>query len=454
MRITGRILRSHVDMVHGKPLTVIFSFALPLLVGNLFNQLYNVVDTAIVGRALGADALAAVGSTGNINACLFLLLGGLATGVSVIVSQYWGAKKYDELRRLLGTFLTLLLAGSAVLAALGAALAEPLLRLLQLPSELLPTGVTYLRITAGLLLGNAMYNAAGAVLRSTGDSRTPLAAMAASSLCNIALDLWFILGLHWGVAGAALATVAAQFLSAGICLWALWRQNTPFAFASVRPCFARDDAVLILRFGLPTALQSCMITLGGMTVQGIVNSFGSVTMAAYTAVQRIDSLTIQVVVAVSNALAIYTGQNMGHRDLDRVRLGLRTTLKALCASCLVLAVAVFAARRWLLSIFLDPATDAASIAQGADFLSVMVFAYIIAAVMNSYLNVLRGAGDVNVSLIAGLFEMGARLLFAGLLAPRLGVWGIWLATPLSWAAGCIIPVARYHSGEWMKKALL
>ena len=256
------------------------------------------------------------------------------------------------------------------------------------------------------------------------------------------------------VAGAALATVAAQFLSAGICLWALWRQNTPFAFASVRPCFARDDAVLILRFGLPTALQSCMITLGGMTVQGIVNSFGSVTMAAYTAVQRIDSLTIQVIVAVSNALAIYTGQNMGHRDLDRVRLGLRATLKALCASCLVLAVAVFAARRWLLSIFLDPATDAASIAQGADFLSVMVFAYIIAAVMNSYLNVLRGAGDVNVSLIAGLFEMGARLLFAGLLAPRLGVWGIWLATPLSWAAGCIIPVARYHSGEWMKKALL
>ena len=233
MRITGRILRSHVDMVHGKPLTVIFSFALPLLVGNLFNQLYNVVDTAIVGRALGADALAAVGSTGNINACLFLLLGGLATGVSVIVSQYWGAKKYDELRRLLGTFTTLLLAGSAVLAALGAALAEPLLRLLQLPAELLPTGVTYLRITAGLLLGNALYNAAGAVLRSTGDSRTPLAAMAASSLCNIALDLWFILGLHWGVAGAALATVAAQFLSAGICLWALWRQNTPFAFASV-----------------------------------------------------------------------------------------------------------------------------------------------------------------------------------------------------------------------------
>lgn len=161
-------MRSHVDMVHGKPLTVIFSFALPLLVGNLFNQLYNVVDTAIVGRALGADALAAVGSTGNINACLFLLLGGLATGVSVIVSQYWGAKKYDELRRLLGTFTTLLLAGSAVLAALGAALAEPLLRLLQLPAELLPTGVTYLRITAGLLLGNALYNAAGAVLPAVG----------------------------------------------------------------------------------------------------------------------------------------------------------------------------------------------------------------------------------------------------------------------------------------------
>lgn len=405
-------MRSNVDMTQGKPLTVIFSFALPLLVGNLFNQLYNVVDTAIVGRALGADALAAVGSTGNINACLFLLLGGLSTGVGVIVAQYWGAQRYEALRRLLGTFFTLLLAGSVLLSVLGVA------------------------------------------LRSTGDSRTPLAAMAASSLCNIVLDLWFILGLRMGVAGAALATVAAQFLSALICLWVLWRRKKPFAFASVRLCFNSEDAALILRFGLPTALQSCMITLGGMTVQGIVNSFGSVTMAAYTAVQRIDSLTIQVVVSVSNALAVYTGQNMGRRDIDRVRQGLRATLKALCVICLGLALAVFASRRLLLSVFLDPATDAASIAQGADFLSVMGFAYIIAALMNSYLNVLRGAGDVNVSLIAGLFEMGARLAFAGLLAPRLGVWGIWLATPLSWASGCIIPVARYYSKEWMKKALL
>ncbi|WP_455502552.1 MATE family efflux transporter [Gemmiger sp.] len=454
MRTAGRILRSNVDMTQGEPLTVIFSFALPLLVGNLFNQLYNVVDTAIVGRAIGADALAAVGSTGNINACLFLLLGGLATGVSVIVSQYWGAQKYDALRRLLGTFLVLLLAGSAVMSLLGVALATPLLRLLQVPTDLLPMGVTYLRITAGLLLGNALYNAAGAVLRSTGDSRTPLAAMAASSICNIALDLWFILGLHMGVAGAALATVAAQFLSAAICLGVLWRRRAPFAFASVRLCFNRDDAALILRFGLPTALQSCMISLGGMTVQGLVNSFGSVTMAAYTAVQRIDSLTIQVVVSVSNALAIYTGQNMGRHDVARVRRGLRATLKALFGICLVLAMAVFASRRLLLSIFLDPATDAASIAQGADFLSVMGFAYVIAAVMNSYLNVLRGAGDVNVSLIAGLFEMGARLAFAYALAPHLGVWGIWLATPLSWASGCIIPVARYYSKEWMKKALL
>lgn len=454
MRTAGRILRSNVDMTQGAPLQVIFSFALPLLVGNLFNQLYNVVDTAIVGRALGADALAAVGSTGNINACLFLLLSGLATGVSVIVSQYWGAKRYDELRRLLGTFLTLLLAGAAVMSLLGVVLAVPLLRLLRIPSDLLGMGVTYLRITAGLLLGNALYNAASAVLRSTGDSRTPLAAMAASSLCNIVLDLWFILGLHMGVAGAALATVAAQFLSAAICLGKLWRQKQPFAFATVRLCFNKADAALILRFGLPTAFQSCMITLGGMTVQGIVNGFGSVTMAAYTAVQRIDSLTIQVVVSVSNALAIYTGQNMGKHDVDRVRKGLYATLKALFGICLVLAVAVFASRKLLLSIFLDPARDAASIAQGADFLSVMGFAYIIAAVMNSYLNVLRGAGDVNVSLIAGLFEMGARLAFAGLLAPRLGVWGIWLATPLSWASGCIIPVARYYSKEWMKKALL
>ena len=164
MSIHGQVLRSNVDMTQGRPLNVIFSFALPLLMGNLFNQLYNVVDTAIVGRALGADALAAVGSTGNINACLFLLLAGLATGVSVIVSQYWGAERYNELRRLLGTFLTLLLAASVVMSLLGVLLAEPMLHLLHVPENLLDAGVTYLRITAGLLLGNALYNAAGAVL--------------------------------------------------------------------------------------------------------------------------------------------------------------------------------------------------------------------------------------------------------------------------------------------------
>ena len=439
-------------MTQGKPLTVIFSFALPLLVGNLFNQLYNVVDTAIVGRAPWGGR-AGGGGQHRQHQRLPVPAAGRAfhRRGGVIVAQYWGAQRYEALRRLLGTFFTLLLAGAALLSVLGVALAAPILRLLQIPADLLGMGVTYLSITAGLLLGNALYNAASAVLRSTGDSRTPLAAMAASSLCNIVLDLWYILGLRMGVAGAALATVAAQFLSALICLWVLWRRKEPFAFASVRLCFNSEDAALILRFGLPTALQSCMITLGGMTVQGIVNSFGSVTMAAYTAVQRIDSLTIQVVVSVSNALAVYTGQNMGRRDIDRVRQGQRATLKALCVICLGLALAVFASRRLLLSIFLDPATDAASIAQGADFLSVMGFAYIIAAVMNSYLNVLRGAGDVNVSLIAGLFEMGARLAFAGLLAPRLGVWGIWLATPLSWASGCIIPVARYYSKEWMKK---
>lgn len=153
MSIRGQVLRSNVDMTQGRPLNVIFSFALPLLMGNLFNQLYNVVDTAIVGRALGADALAAVGSTGNINACLFLLLAGLATGVSVIVSQYWGAERYDELRRLLGTFLTLLLAASVVMSLLGVLLAEPMLRLLQVPENLLDAGVTYLRIYSRVFAG-------------------------------------------------------------------------------------------------------------------------------------------------------------------------------------------------------------------------------------------------------------------------------------------------------------
>ena len=441
------------DMTAGPPLKTIMRFALPLLIGNLFNQLYNVVDTAIVGRFISADALAAVGSTGNVNSFLFMLIGGLCVGCGVIVAQYWGAERYKELARLLGTFALMILVVSVAVAVVGLLAAPFILRLLQVPPALLADAVSYMRITVGLVAGVACYNGAAAVLRSMGDSRTPLLAMVLSSATNVVLDLLLIIRFGMGVRGAAIATVAAQFLSAAVCLIALARRRAPMDFSNIRLRFCGADARLLLKFGVPSALQSAMISLGGMSVQGLVNTFGSATMAAYTAVQRIDALTIQVVVSVSNALAVFTGQNIGVKNVARVRAGLRQTLAALSGICLALAVLVFFFRRGLLSLFLDPVTGAQSITLGGEYLTVIGFAYVIAAVMNTHLNVIRGAGDVNVSVVAGLFELGARVVFAYVLSHFIGVWGIWLATPLSWGCGCIIPVVRYYSNEWTKKAL-
>ena len=206
--------------------------------------------------------------------------------------------------------------------------------------------------------------------------------------------------------------------------------------------------------GVPTALQSSMISLGGMSVQGLVNTFGTTVMAAYTMVLRIDSVTIQIITSIGAAMSVFTGQNIGTGNFERIRDGLRKTLFLMVTSSVVLAMLVLCFRLPILSIFLNPSTDSASIAYGSQYLSIIGIAYMIAGVMNSYLNVIRGSGDVGVTVVTGLSELAGRIIFAYTLTIPFGVWGIWLATPLSWACGCIIPVVRYYSGRWKSKSLV
>lgn len=445
-----------IDMTQGKPMKQLLRFALPIMAGNLFQQLYNVVDTAVVGKFVGADALAAVGTTGTIMFFFNTWIMGLFNGSGVIMAQYWGSKKYKDFKEVAAAIIRITIVMTIVIALMGLLLAPHMLKLIQVPEDILPDSKLYLRICLCFCFFGAVYNACSVTLRSVGDSRTPFKAMVTASIVNICLDLVLVLYFNLGVAGVAIATVVAQCSSASICLVHILRHKEEMQLDGVLKANGTSKIGQICRIGIPTAVQSCMISVGGMSVQGLVNSYGKDVMAAYTTSQRIDSVTIQVIVAIGNAMSVFTGQNIGNKNYERIRQGLRATLKLMLCASACLAVIVLLGRYQLLGLFLDPVKDAKAISYAGQYLSIIGIAYIIAGVMNSYLNVIRGAGDVKTSVTAGFAELAGRIVFAFLLSgpAGLGVFGIWLATPLSWACGCVIPVIGYYRGGWKCKSVV
>ncbi|NLK76075.1 MAG: MATE family efflux transporter [Clostridiales bacterium] len=442
------------EMTTGKPLPVILKFALPMLLGNIFQQFYNLVDTIVVGRFIGEDALAAVGTTGTAIFLMTALINGFCRGTEIVLSQYYGIGKKEDFKKTVIALANIVILMTIVITALGNLLIPAFVKLLRIPIEIQAGSILYMRINFTLIIGVILYNATTAILRSIGDSRTPLIALIVATITNIILDLYFVIVLGFGVAGVAYATIIAQFLSAATCIFVIIRRRKELNLTELD--FKPDmlKIILIIRTGIPMTLQSTLITLGSMSVQSLVNTFGTATMAAYAAVIKIDSVTIQVVVSLSTALSVFTGQNIGTRNYDRIRTALYQTLSVILPACFAIAALVLIFKEQLLSLFLDPATAAESIEIGSTYLTIIGIAYLIAGIMNSYLGVIRGSGDVNVSTMAGLFELGARIVFAHILVRHLGITGIWIATPISWAFGCSIAILRYYSGKWQSKAFV
>lgn len=442
------------DMTKGNPLKLIITFAVPMLIGNIFQQVYNFVDAAVVGRFVGADALAAVGATGSIISVLVALMMGLTGGGGILISQCFGMRNFNKLRKTVTGLIYIVVVMAAFISIVGTLYSPFMLRLLGTPENVMADAVAYTRVMFSCMAGMAAYNVTNAVLRSLGDSRTPLVALIISSIINVALDLLFVVVFKWGVVGAAVATIIAQTLSAVFCIAHIVIHRHALNLDGLT---AKTDKVIvktIIKAGLPGALESCLISLGTMSVQRLVNSFGSVTMAAYTASTKIDSIAIAPVISVANAISVYTGQNMGAGKLDRIKKGLYQSLALLVGVCIVITSVIVIFKHQFLSLFLDPSYAAGSILIGERYLSIVCFAYVIAAVMRSYLNVLRGAGDVNTSALSGITELATRIIFAYLLVGPLKISGIWLATPISWAMGALVPVIRFYSGKWVTKRLV
>ena len=440
-------------MTTGKPMPLIVGFAVPLLIGGVFQQVYNLIDVMIVGRYLGEQALAGVGSTGSLTFFMLSLVMGLCNGAGILVAQCFGVGNFSDMRRAVTSIIWIAGILTAVVMLIGVFACPFFLRLLSVPEDVIDYSVTYMRILLLFTGGSVAYNGASAVLRSLGDSKTPLTALIIASVINILLDLLLIVVIPFKVAGAAIATVIAQHASAGYCLFYLYKKRKEFGLVGILTKPDRDMTVKIFQIGVPTAFQSCLISIGSMSVQRLINSFGTSVMAGYTAAAKIDSIAIQVITSLGSALSVFTSQNIGNRQFKRIREGLHCTLMSIVSALVIAATAMLCGQQ-LMRLFLgtDQSQDAVTV--GAQYLTVMGIAYLICAVMQSYQNIIRGAGDANTCMIAGFTELAGRITFAYLLAPHLGEMGIWIATPLSWGCGCVVPVFRYYSGKWKNKALV
>lgn len=444
------------DMTQGKPLNEIMNFAVPMLIASIFQQFYQVVDTLIVGRYLGADALAGVGSTGTLTFLLLNFALGMANGGGLILAQCFGRKDRRKMRESILAMAWTMGVLCLVLSLLGFVFAGTFLVLLNVPEAVLPYAVPYIRIILLFSSASMLYNGMSAILRSVGDARTPLVSLVVSSILNIGLDLLFVITFHGGVAGAAAATVLSEYAAAGVGLYRILQQKEEFGFSREYGSGAlpgKDAVLLVVRTSVPSSFQSSMISIGNLSVQRLINSFGAQTMAGYTAACRIDQLAIQTILSVGNALCVFTGQNIGAGRLDRITEGLKKSRVIMLLFAAVIALAAHFFRYPLMALFLDPGESPEATEVGASYLSIIGVAYLVCAVMQSYQNVIRGAGDVNTCMVAGLTELAGRIFFAYLLSPRLGSVGIWLATPLSWSCGCVIPVIRYYSGKWKNRTL-
>lgn len=437
------------DFTKGREWQQILYFTVPMLLGNVFMQLYQFVDTAIVGRFVGKEALAAVGASTPVIFMTIALVMGIAIGSTIVISQYFGLKRYDKVHAATDTLVIFTFFASIVITVSGVIFAGPLLRLMGLPEELLPTATLYLRIYyAGsiLLFG---YNTVAGVLRGVGDSKTPLYFLVISSILNVVLDLVFILYFHWGVAGAAWATVVSQGVAFFMGVVYVNRRHELIRFNILTPRFDRAIFWQCIRMGLPSGLQQTFVAVGMVAVVGVVNGFGTDVIAAYSAVNRIDTLVAIPVMNFSAALTSFVGQNAGAGKFIRIDRGLKYTLMMSSGVVLLLNAVLILFGRHALGMF---TTDPAVIETGYNFLVVLNSTYLIFNAMFCLNGLLRGAGATIFPMISTLISLWlCRVPAAIVLSSVFGEWGIWWAMPIGWAVGLVTNTIYYFSGRWKNK---
>ncbi len=440
-------MASHIKkMTEGRPASLIFSFAMPLMIGNVFQQLYTVVDTMVVGKALGVSALAALGAADWMNWMMLGIIQGFTQGFGILMAQEFGAGRYNDLRKAIGNSTVLSLLSSIVLLGIGQLFAHPVLNLLQTPAAILPDTLLYLRI---MYLGIPVvmtYNLLASILRSLGDGKTPLHAMIVAAITNIVLDLIFVLVFGLGIGGAAAATLIAQLISSLFCLYHIRKidilsmQSSDFRLLS-------KLSLRLLILGFPMAFQNAIISVGGMIVQFVVNGFGVIFIAGFTATNKLYGILEVAATSYGYAMVTYTGQNLGAARTDRIRKGVRSAiLIALLTSLLIAFLMLFFGKvilSWFISGTPDEFEQTLSIAY--HYLAIMSICLPILYTLHITRSTIQGMGNTILPMASGIAEFVMRALTAIFLPVLVGETGIFYAEIMAWIGATVILVISYFA---------
>ena len=440
------------DLTTGKVGKQIFYFALPMLLGNVFQQLYNVVDTIVVGKALGKDALAAVGASFPLIFILISFVVGIAMGSTVIISQYYGAKQMDKVKRAIDTLNIFMFFAALFLTFFGRWVSGYIFEMIDLPESALVQAVNYFNMYAFGFIFFFGFQGTSAILRGLGDSKTPFYFLIISTLTNIGLDLLFVYGFGWGIKSVAAATVIAQ----GVAFFAIeYYLNRYHHFLDFNPVKMKFDVEMFrksLKIGLPAGFQQTFVSLGFLALYKIVNGFGTSTIAAYAIAMRIDAFAALPAMNFSAALSTFTGQNIGAGKINRVTKGLTATLLMISVIAItVTTLALLFAHPLLRTFTSDP--DVINV--GAEYIYIVSPFYLVFSFMFVTMGLLRGSGDTMFAMVISIISLWlVRIPISYWLSGIIGTKGIWWGIPIAWIIGLTISTLYYFSGRWKNKAVV
>ena len=448
-----------IDMTKGSPWKQIVAFMIPMLIGNIAQQLYNTVDSIIVGKFVGDNALAAVGSAGPILNLLLVLFVGISVGAGIVVSQYFGAKEREELSRSIGCCITLTAASSLIVMVIAPLVTKPLLRLLQTPESIIDWCNSYLLILFIGIAGCAYYNILGGILRGLGDSISALLYLLVATVINIILDYIFVAYLGMGVAGVALATVIAQFVSAVLSLWKLCRMKDVFDMGKQYLFPDKHYFSTVIKLGLPSGMTQMIFSMSAIVVQTLTNSFGEAFIAANVIVMRVDGFVMMPAFSFGTAMTTYAGQNVGAKRMDRVQKGAKQGTLIAVMTSVVITILILLFGQYLMAIF----TDTPELVDlSFRMMKILVVGYIAMEVTQCLSGIMRGAGDtVTPMWISMVTTVAIRIPLAYGIAfftrsemlPKGDSSCIFISLLISWVLGALITFTCYKLGHWKRKAI-
>lgn len=440
------------DLTTGKPETVLWQFCLPLFGSIIFQQLYNIADSLVAGKFIGENALAAVGNSYEITLIFIAFAFGCNIGCSVIVSTYFGARRFSEMKTAVYTALIFSGALCLMLMLTGILGCNSLLELIRTPREVFADSKLYLDIYVWGLPFVFYYNISTGIFSAMGDSRTPFYFLAVSSCTNIAMDIWFVAGFHMGVAGVAWATFICQGVSAFLAMFVVMKKLRAIRAEGRSRIFSASICMKIAKIAIPSILQQSFVSVGNIILQGVINGFGPGVMAGYSAAIKLNNLVITSFTTLGNGISNYTGQNLGAGKLSRIPQGFRAGIKMVWLLSLPIIILYITCGRFLLMLFMNtPSQDAMH--TGLMLLRIVSpFYFVISAKLVSD-GVLRGAGLMGPFMVGTFTDLILRVLLAVFLSgTQLGATGIWCAWPVGWTISAILSIFFYSRGPWRQQS--